>query len=314
MKNTVICLLLIIPCILFSEESVAVLTSVSGDVQVICAQDSVAHSASILEDLFVGDSLQVSIGAATLLFRTGKIVMIEDSSALCITPEQDSVRGMSGEGSLHEDVRFSLSPLFAVGQGTEKVIPKYVVRAPEDSLPSLLTIYNPGNTSLTTPRPDVIWSVYPPANWYAVVFQRKGEVVINNATTDTVMKYFEQNEDLEPGTYLVRVHAFHNKDTLNSQQCFLRIIDSSEVETVKQKISILDQIKADEYTKNLLKALVYEDHSLLIRAAEYYSAMSENRPDDPYAYKALADIYKRLGLPEQANMCIDTYESLATDK
>jgi len=314
MKNAVMCLLLVIMGLSFSEESVAVFTSISGEVRLLRAQDSIAYPAVMLDDLFTGDSVSISIGEATLLYRTGKIITIKDSSAILITEESDSVRGMSGDADLSEDVRFSLSPLFEVGKGTEKVVPKFVLRAPEDSLMIPLTIYIPGNTSLTTARPDVIWSLYPQANWYAVIFQTRGDIVINNATTDTVMEYIEQNEDLKPGTYLVRVHAFHNKDTLQSQQCFVRIIDSSEVETVKGKITVLDKIQADDYTKNLLKALVYEDHSLLIRAAEYYGAMSSIRPDDPYTYKALADIYGKLGLPEQANDYVDKYELLTTDE
>jgi hypothetical protein len=298
---------------LFSEGSVAVITSVSGEVSVFRVQDTVVHQVATLDNLFDGDSLQIISGEVTLLFNTGKIISLKDSSSLYITAETDSVRGMSGDAGLSEDVRFSLSPLFEVGKGEEKVVPKFVLRAPEDSMVPILTIYVPGNTSLSTARPDVIWSQYPGANWYAVRFQLKGDVLIDNATTDTVMAYTEQNEDLEPGTYLIRVSAFHNKDTLNSQQCFVRVIDSNEVATVKEKISILDHIQADEYTKKLLKALVYEDHKLLIRAAEYYEALGMMRPDDPYSYKALASLYGRLGLPETANHYVDRYEAVKTE-
>lgn len=302
---------MIVACtIMYAEEPLAVITHLIGDVRVLCAQDSIMQPAVMLADLFDGDSLVVRSGEATVLYVTGAIVLIKDSGAVRITGEPDTARGTGADNILSEDVLFSVSPLFAVPRGSEKIVPKFEVRAPDDTLSPPLTIYVPGNTSLSTARPDVIWSCYPAANWYAVVFRSRGEIVINNATTDTLMPFFEQNEDLTPGSYLICVFAFHDKDTLTSQQCLIRILDSAEVEIVKRKIAALEPIRGDEYTEHLLKALVYEDHALLVRAAQYYEAMSTLDPEDPFPYQTLANLYARLGLPEQANTYIDLYEAL----
>jgi hypothetical protein len=306
-------LVIIIACTaLYAQEPAAIITNITGDVIVLRAQDSILQPAEILDDLFEGDSLVVKSGEATVLFETGTIVLIQDSGAIFITSAVDSVRGAGTDHVLSEDVRFSVSPLFEVGKGSEKIVPKFVVRAPDDTLNIPLKIYVPGNTSLSNSRPDVIWSPCPEANWYAVVFQMRGQVIINNATTDTVMPFFEQNEDLAPGSYIINIHAFHDKDTLASEQCFVRILDSAEVETVRQKIGALDEVGADEYTRYMLKAFVYEDHALLVRAVQYYEAMNALHPDALFPYRALANLYGKLGLLEQANAYIDRFEALQT--
>ncbi|MBN2621516.1 hypothetical protein JXB22_10565 [candidate division WOR-3 bacterium] len=312
MKHGFLWAIIIMCAVLHAQEPPAIITHITGDVGLLRADDSILQPAEMLDDLFEGDSLIVQGGEATVLFETGTIVLIQDSGAIFITSVVDSVRGIGTDHVLSEDVRFSVSPLFEVGKGFEKIVPKFVVRAPDDTLAVPLTIYVPGNTSLSNSRPDVIWSPHPEANWYAVVFQMRGQVLINNATTDTVMPFFEQNEDLAPGSYMINIHAFHDNDTLTSEQCFVRVLDSVEVETVRQKIAALDEVGVDEYTKHMLKAFVYEDHALLVRAVQYYEAMSALHPDAVFPYKALANLYGKLGLPEQANTYIDRYEALQT--
>ena len=87
MKNAFIYVLFIVPHVLFSEGSIAIITSISGDVTLYRAQDTIMHHATTLDNLFDGDSLQVIYGEATLLFNTGRLVTLKNNSSLGITAE-----------------------------------------------------------------------------------------------------------------------------------------------------------------------------------------------------------------------------------
>jgi hypothetical protein len=275
----------------YAQDPAAIITGLSGKAEIVRSQDSIVRAAVLFDILYPGDSLLIDHGQATLLHVDRTVIMVEDSESVLIIHGP----GANHDCDLPEDMNFLLISLFSIGK--EKTLPIFEVPPLLDASVSYLTIYAPGNTGLSNARPDVVWSQYPGANWYAVTFQTGGETIIDNATIDTFMTCFEQHRALEPDDYLIRVFAFHNNDTLAVKECSVHVMDSSEVAIAEEQIAVLDGMETDEYTMNLLKALVYEEHSLLSCAAECYGSMRSIRPGHWFADSALASVYTRLGFP-----------------
>ena len=257
----VLCIILFVVLLINTQEkneSTAIITALNGDIKITKGADKQAVFANILDGLFDGDILEIGQESeATILYRNGKILAIGGLRSFAVMrASSDTMKeGQEIESKMSEEVLTVFAPLFLVGEGNEKIARKPLVRAPEDSLD--LVIYEPGNTALSTKRPDVFWGSYPDANWYTVIFQKKGEVIISIATTDTICPYPKQNDELESGKYLLKVIALRNNDVLRTSQRFVTILQDDESKRIKDLTDKITAQTPDKFTVNLLKAMNY---------------------------------------------------------
>lgn len=291
--------------------STAVVTSFAGKVW-IRRHDGSHEEAHILSDLFDGDTVETeSESAVTVFHQEGRIFSLGSSSSLAIC----AIKPFQSHGALAADspgIAAEFSFLFEVGTPAEKIAPEMVMQVPEDSMP--LRVYKPGNTSLRTPVPDIIWGSYPGANWYRLTLQQMGEVIISIATTDTVWIYSSEHDTLTPGEYLLRVSAQSKEETLNEAERFIKILDEEEATGIMDMIRRISEQEPDDFTRHLLIAHIYERHSLRFDAVEAYQNLLRINDDGvPFVYKALARLYQALGMPERANHYLNTYEAIVNE-
>jgi hypothetical protein len=289
----------------------AVLTATDRDVRIIRYQDSVETRARALDHLFDGDSVITGDGQATVLFLTGKFTVIGRHEAVLLTLlDANTARSTRADQSvIHLDMK-TFGRLF--DRSLEAEIPdlEKTRSAPRDTLG--LTIYGPGNTAVRTPRPDMLWGSYPGANWYGVTVEHRGRVVQNIATTDTFLCYPEQHDSLSAGSYVLRVCAFHNNDSLCSHECFFHVLAEGDIDAIDRSVEEIKHTCPEPYTGLLLTAMVYEKHGLVTEAIDAYRDLLQQNPV-PFVYRVLAKLYYTLGIPDIARSYHDAYRSFAPE-
>jgi len=283
----------------------AVLTSLSGDVSIIRARDSIRTAARVMDHLFGGDSVITGDGQATVFYLTGKFTVVPQHTARLLTLLEADTARVTGTEHAVIDVNMNIfHRLFVIDNGTENAALEKIPSAVGDTL--MLVIHAPGNTSLRTNRPDVVWSYFPGANWYGVTIEQRGRVVNNIATTDTFVSYPQQHDSLAAGSYVLRVCAFHNNDSICSAERYFQVFESDVIAEIEKRIDDVVHTCPEAYTARLLTALIYEKYDLKTEAIDTYTRLLDNTPAG-FVHRALALLYSSLGKPLMARHHYDMY-------
>jgi tetratricopeptide (TPR) repeat protein len=292
---------------IYADEPVAAkIMALEGDVRIVKKSDGKESMAQLLGMLFDGDSLKTGTGSsATVLYASGKILAIGDQTQMEIKGAgSDTLRGkaIEGAGATAGDG----SVLFAFVTENEAGTRKLMVRGPEDSF----VIYRPGNTVLMDNRPGLLWSSCLDAQAYVAVFQKMGDIVMSVITVDTFLVYPQTMNDLEPGSYMLKISAIKGSDTVGTVARFVRILKPGDIADVKNLLEQIAAQKCDPFTLHLLNAQVYEKKGLTADAIGQYEALLSLEPDAAVVHQALYALYTKLGVQAAANKHLDRYREL----
>jgi len=291
----------------YADEPVAAkITALDGDVRIVKRSDGQETMAQLLGVLFDGDSLKTGAGSkVTVLYANGKILAINDQTRMEIKDAvSDTIRGKSNDGA--GATSGDRSVLFAFVTENEAGTRKLMVRGPEDSF----VIYQPGNTALMDSRPALLWSSCMDAQAYVAVFQKMGDIVMSVITVDTILAYPQTMNDLEPGSYMLKVSAINGSDTVGTVARFVRILKPEDVADVKNLLEQIAAQKCDSFTLFLLKGGVYEKKGLVADAIGQYETLLSFKPDAAVIHQSLYALYTKLGVQTAANKHLDRYREL----
>ncbi len=280
----------------------AVITALVGDVRIIRQADTVEIAAHHLDHLFDGDSIITGDGRATVLFRTGAFTVIKQHTAALVTLlDAGTVRAR--KTGLDTDME-TFARLFHEASDAEDHDLETVMAIGQDS--STMTIYAPGNTALCTDRPDILWGNVPGANWYAVTIEQGRQTLNDIATTDTFLPYPTQHDSLGAGSYVLRIIAFHNNDSLNGRIHQFTVLTADKIEKAERCIDDIESKSPDSYTARLLSAMVYERYGMKTEAIDNYQVLVMEQPV-PFLVRTLALLYAHVGMPKTARQYYELY-------
>lgn len=288
-----------------AQAPVAVVTSVSGDVQVYDRSSTYIKAAALLS-LNAGDSLIVNQGSTTILYNDGKLVAYTSNARIII--EDIGVDSIRGDKPDEEQDIIARQKLFSLGIGTEKMVRKMSLRAPYDS--SRIDLCVPGNTSTIDVRPTFVWRSYFEATWYELRLKIKTQTVAKLITVDTTIAYPENKEDLLPGTYLVKLLAFKNADTLARGECIFTLYDEAQIDEMNDLIGEIEGPPADEVTVWLLKAVTFQSYKMNHEAIRCYQEILSRDPGQPLILKAVAKLYNDIGDVRSADIYLSKADEM----
>ncbi len=292
---------------IYADEPVAAkITALDGDVRIVKRSDGRESMAQLLGVLFDGDSLKTGPGSkAAVLYASGKIQAIIEQSQIEIKDAgSDTLRGKANEGASATAGKGSV--LFAFVTENESGTRKLMVRGPEDSF----VIYKPGNTALRNSRPELLWSSCMDAQAYVAVFQKMGDIVVSVITADTFLAYPQTMNDLQPGSYMLKVSAVKGSDTIGTAARFVRILKPEDIAAVKIMLEQVAVQKCDSFTLHLLNGHVFESKGLIADAIDQYETLLSFKPDAGVIHQALYALYTKLGVQAAANKHLDRYREL----
>ncbi len=286
----------IIMLALYFQNPIAVITAVEGGVEISTPSGQV-KKANVLMALNEGDTLLVDDGNITVLYHEGKIMQYKSHSRIILN-DSDTIRG-AGETDVNTEEKED-SRLFSLGIGVEKTVRKVSLRAPYDS--AEIYISKPGNTSIIDTRPCFAWRHYSNAVYYELQVKLKTETMLKIITVDTSAIFPENKENLLPGTYIMKILAFYNADTLAEGECIFTLLSEEFIEEINNLTREIERQDADAMTLNLLKALAFQSYKLNCEAIMNYQKVLALNPNQPIILKAIAQLYSDIGDIDNANV------------
>lgn|GEM_PF-1520247 len=295
------------------KKPLAVITAIDGDVKICRAINKELVPAGIEQGLFPDDSLITGEGAeVTILYNNGKIVSFGPKTGIKIVPQSDTIqRGNENQEDSIESPS-SISPLFAFSATGERTGLKILVRGEEDSL--TLKIYEPGNTALITNKPNFVWSKCTNAQSYIVMLQKMGNMIWVRNIQDTMLIYPDDVSELSPGSYLLKILATKDNDTIVSGERFIKILKPEVILEIEGLLKSIQKQNPDSFTLHFLSARIYEEKGLVFDAIREYEALLKIKPDEPLLHRSLSILYNKYGLIETGNRHLDRYEELTGKK
>jgi hypothetical protein len=284
--------------------ALAVITALEGDVHIIRQKDTVEIAAHQFDHLFNGDSIVTGDGRTTVFFQSGTFRVIESHQALLLTllDAETEIAGRAG-------LRLDMAIFNRFFHPVDRTDISHLAELPTECDTLEFTIHTPGNTAVRTNRPDMLWGSVPGANWYAVSVKHKGEIVEDIATTDTFVPYPEHHDSLASGSYVMRVCAYHNNDSLCCQKRIFRVLSEDEIKAIDERVEDVQEMSPDAFTARLLTAVVYEKYDLMTDAIDAYQDLIQQHRF-PIIFRTLAVLHARRGDLERARHYFNTYRSL----
>jgi hypothetical protein len=299
----------------------AFITAVRGDTRIVRKQNAQVIPAVLDAGLFMGDSLKTSPGSeATVVYNNGKILSISNGAAIEVSgpPADSATRGGpdAGPGAPgYFDAgagQAAASALFKFNASGERIALITGVRGPEDS--ANIVVYAPGNTALVCARPDFAWSRHAAADSYTVVCQRSGIPVWRFTTRDTSMQYPATQEDLVPGSYLLKIVILQDNDTVNAVERFFKVLKPEKIAMVNEALDNIKEQGPDPFTLHFLSAKIYEQEYMILAAIREYEELLMIDPDIAFIHAVLSSLYNKFGLPKNGNLHDDRYKELTGQK
>lgn len=237
-----------------------------------------------------GDKVIVSGGSATVLYGSGKKVVVKSSHE--ITEANAKVEGKAGSKAASAVVASASSDLKAKdGLGG-------VTRAAGDAPELTVLAYN--NTATTQTRPVFAWEA--PEKTVSVTFtlyDENFEEIWSVKTDKNVLAWPEDKEPLAQGAeYTFMVSADVDGTPVDKDGSF-QILDK---ETSEEILATVEAIKTDYSAEDdmaiqrLLLAQYFKENEMYMDAADQLKAMIALDENDLYAWNELALIYKQTGM------------------
>jgi lipopolysaccharide biosynthesis regulator YciM len=137
-----------------------------------------------------------------------------------------------------------------------------------------------------------------------------GDIVVSVITADTFLAYPQTLNDLEPGSYMLKVSAVKGSDTIGTVARFVRILKPEDIAAVKIMLEQVAVQKCDSFTFHLLNGQVLESKGLIADAIGQYETLLSFKPDAGVIHQALYALYTKLGVQAAANKHLDRYREL----
>ncbi|MEO5989853.1 MAG: tetratricopeptide repeat protein [Candidatus Eisenbacteria bacterium] len=282
-------------------DPVAIIASLKGKVTVQSARGAEPATATFGRALEAGDRVQLAAGAAaTILFNDGNVAELGERSTLTIG---GAPKGGKGGGKLPGDVFAQVAKLSTGGSRKSGL----VVMAPMRSGGTVAgpEPIAPRQTDVLSDRPTFEWRAVEGAERYRIALSGDDGEMWNREVTSTTLAYPADVAAIAPDHELLwEVQAFGARGALGRASAGFRVPAKTDLDAVR---AVLERIRAGGDTPathylagSYLHARGYQQDAL----AEF-KALARSTPTSPAPHEALGDVYRALGLMEQAAAAYD---------
>jgi hypothetical protein len=287
-----------------SPEIAGVITELkpgNGAVEVRAAGAAEWRPAAPLQALRPGDAVRASGNATAVALLAGGrgSVTVQAANSPYSVPPLPAGDSAARKGAAL--LRKSLGIL-----STTRIDPTYVKMGTR-SLKQPPVILSPRNGPVLPGELHVEWSGIPDRRYKVTVFDPAGAPV-RRASVQGSATTFPAAPVLSPGTrYLVHVLP----GSPPPEEAWFEILNAADAEAARQELADLERAAGPNVSKStlaVLRAGALAERNLLSDARRTVLAALKSDPDEPALHLLLGDLYKRMGLKDQA---AETFEEAA---
>jgi hypothetical protein len=280
---------------------VAVLAAVKGKVEVTPARGGAAQRATFGRGLQSGDKVTVGAGGtATLFFNDGNVIELAEKSSVTVGGRADQ-RAKLGPGSeLPGEVYANVSKFVTGGSRQSGLMATSSLRGSEDRTPLLLA---PRKTEILDGRPSFAWREVEGATRYRLTLSGEGGELWVREVTATRLDYPADVRELAGGAdYLWQIRALSERGEIATEDSYFRVVEPAEAQRVRAD---LDRIATsaggdDSAAVQFLSGSYLFGRGLYRDAATHFEKLCRLSPESPAPHEALGNVYRAVGLTDQA--------------
>lgn len=290
-----------------SSKCLAVITEISGDVNVIKAGKTESEKVFWGTQLFQGDQIRTSEkSVVSLLLANSNLVKLGANSTMIISTKESPVAVKAG--NIPEPMTAAMISGFS-----SMISRKKDVKEEKGSLAGYrslnievksIRLTAPYNTLIRTIHPSFSWNSKETYDSYTVSVYNTEGLVWSKKTSATSMKYPDDVKDLEyGGSYFWTVEGEKMIDSDRSAKLGFSVISfekSKETTTLENIIRNNLGIESEKSNLHSVLGAYFMSEGLLQDAANEFHIISEINPGDALPHELLGSIYSEMGDKDKA--------------
>ncbi len=296
----------------------AVITSISGDVQVKQTGRSEFVKASWGTQLFQGDQVKTSArSAASLLFANSSLVTLDENSAMTVSGK--TVSATQSGASIRKVSSASMLDLSALTSKRDSRKDEGILAGLRSAdAEKIIELASPCNTLIKTSSPGFSWVPRKEFDNYVVNLYNSRGLVWSRKVNGRSLAYPENEKELEFGeTYFWNVEG---EDLINTHkspnQRFSVLSSEKSREVAEQETMIRNTFREEQESSSLHSVLgaFYINQGLLQDAINEFQIIAEVNVDAPLPHEILGSLYSDVGNKDKAIEELQKALSLAKNK
>jgi hypothetical protein len=280
---------------------IAVLASVKGKVEIAPAGGGGAQRGAFGRGLQAGDKVMVGPGgAATLFFNDGNVIELAEKSSVTVGGRADQRAKMGPGAGLPGEVYANVSKFVTGGSRQTGLVALSTLRGSGDRVPLLLA---PRKTEVLEARPSFAWRAVDGATRYRLSVSGETGELWTREVAATRLDYPADVAELAAGAdYLWEIQAFSDRGALAREDSYFRVVESTEAERVRADLArISTSAGGDESAAvQFLSGSYLFGRGLYRDAAAHFEKLCRLSPESPAPHEALGNVYRAVGLTDQA--------------
>jgi hypothetical protein len=283
-----------------AQNRAALLTEVSGSVEVTRASGGGAVAASWGMQLFEGDRVTTGTdGSAAVLYADNRIASVGTNGALTVSASGGQ-SGASRSVSSDRIADVSDLTLHRAGEGEIAALGGLRAGARREAIVAMA----PRHANVLAERPEFHWEVSSDFEEFRIsVRDATGEIWAADGVSSGVA-YPAGAPALEPGRqYYWQVTGIRMLDEVDSGLSPFVVLDEAERRAISESVAEIHSVlaeNADENSRDFLLGSLYSREGLLGEAVDAFSRIAERHPDSPLAHEILGKLYFDMGLKDQS--------------
>jgi len=297
--TAVAALLFLVAGSVFAQSNrIALLTEVSGSVELARAGSNTFNVADWGSPLFEGDRIRTAAGAeAVVLFSNNNLTTVSAGNTFTVSgSSQGSGRSVSGS-IISSDADLTLH---RAGQGEIEVLGGLR----NSGASSALGLTYPVNTRVMTSRPTFTWTAGDDFDMYTISLRSSTGVIWEAETDETTLDLPADVPALEAGqTYYWEVTGEAMLDEVSSGLMSFEVMDAASQTALDEGIASLEEMYVGEELGSAyyyLLGTLYAQHGAIGEAIGAFEWIAEHHPASGSVHRILGNLYAEAGMKDDA--------------
>jgi len=284
----------------FGSDAIALISSLTGKVEVQRADQKGLRALNLGEQVFEDDVLYTYDNSrASLFFSDGSVITVYPRSRLVLSLRGTDKKGSSMVTSLSKGVMKGIGGIFSAEKKKETLTAVPGIRKKIEEEEKGVRVLYPRNSVILISKPNFRWKTRGEARMFMVSLTLKGMEgqLWTIRTKEADIRYPDGQKGLKRGqTYFLKVASVD--DPSLSDEVYFRVLEdqkAEEVRRVTKKMEELQKLNPDDSTPTFILVTLYRGKGLYHMALGELDALERRHVGERFILEQKREIFAKIG-------------------
>jgi len=284
----------------FGSDAIALISSLTGKVEVQRADQKGLRALNLGEQVFEDDVLYTYDNSrASLFFSDGSVITVYPRSRLVLSLRGTDKKGSSMVTSLSKGVMKGIGGIFSAEKKRETLTAVPGIRKKIEEEERGVRVLYPRNSVILISKPNFRWKTRGEARMFMVSLTLKGMEgqLWTIRTKEADIRYPDGQKGLKRGqTYFLKVASVD--DPSLSDEVYFRVLEdqkAEEVRRVTKKMEELQKLNPDDSTPTFILVTLYRGKGLYHMALGELDALERRHVGERFILEQKREIFAKIG-------------------